>query len=78
MASDEKDIKDVLREERSRGRKQPVSTRAEQEARDREEAAIEAIEHGPEAVRELLRLWGVPEKEIEKRISAIRKSRPGF
>jgi hypothetical protein len=78
MTSSDKDLKDVLREERSRGRKQPVSTKAEQEAREREEAALEAIEDGPDAVRDLLRLWGVPESEIEKRIAAIRKSRPGF
>ena len=77
MPSD-KDLRDVMREERSRGRKQPVSTKAEQEAREREEAALEAIEHGPEAVRELLELWGVPEAEIQKRIAAIRKNRPDF
>lgn len=75
----EDDLRDVLREERSRGRKQPVNTQAEKEQRDREKAVLEIFRYGTEAeLRELLELWGFSKNEIEEKISAFRAARKRF
>ena len=70
----ERDLQDVLREERSRGRKQRVDIEAERIRRRREEAIREiATTPGMENdLRELLRSWGKSEKEIETAITAYR------
>lgn len=74
--ADEDDLRDVLREERSRGRKQPVNTQAQREQRERENAVLEIFRYGTEAdLRELLQLWGFSKTEIEERISAFRRAR---
>lgn len=70
----ERDLQDVLREERSRGRKQPVNTEAARKQRERENAVREiATTPGMEnELRELLRSWGKSEKEIETAVTAYR------
>jgi hypothetical protein len=70
----ERDLQDVLLEERSRGRKQRVDIEAERIRRRREEAIREiATTPGMENdLRELLRSWGKSEKEIETAVTAYR------
>ena len=70
----ERDLQDVLREERSRGRKQPVNTEAARKQRERENAIREiATTPGMEnELRELLRSWEKSEKEIETAVTAYR------
>jgi hypothetical protein len=70
----ERDLQDVLREERSRGRKQPVNTEAARKQSERENAIREiATTPGMEnELRDLLRSWGKSEKEIETAVTAYR------
>ncbi|MDP9267663.1 MAG: hypothetical protein M3P27_04975 [Acidobacteriota bacterium] len=76
--SREDDLRDVLREERSRGRKRPVDTAAERDQREREAAVLEIYRHGTENdLRELLRIWDFSVEEIEAKVSAFRKVRAG-
>ena len=78
MAGKDKDkeraLQDVLREERSRGRKQRVDIEAERIRRQREDAIREiATAPGMEnELRNLLRSWGKSEKEIEAAVTAYR------
>ena len=70
----ERDLHDVLREERSRGRKQRVDIEAERIRRRRENAIREiATTPGMEnELKDLLRSWGKSEKEIETAVTAYR------
>lgn len=70
----ERDLHDVLREERSRGRKQRVDIEAERIRRRREEAIREiATTAGMEnELRDLLRSWGKSDQEIETAVTAYR------
>ena len=70
----ERDLQDVLRDERSRGRKQPVNTEAVRKQRERENA-IREIATAPgmeDELRELLRSWGKSAQEIEAAVTAYR------
>ncbi len=72
----ERDLHDVLREERSRGRKQPVNTEAVREQRERAAAVLEVFRHGTEqGFRELLHLLGFSNQEIEEKLKAFRAAR---
>ena len=76
--SREDDLRDVLREERSRGRKRQVDTAAEQEQREREAAVLQIFRYGTENdLRELLRIWDFGVEQIEAKVSAFRKLRGG-
>lgn len=68
----ERDLRDVLREERGRG--QRVDIEGERTRRQREEAIREiAMTPGMESeLRELLRTWGKTDSEIEAAITAYR------
>lgn len=68
------DLRDVLREERSRGRKQHLDIEAERVQRRREQAIREiATLPGMEnELRELLRSWGKSEREVEAAVIAYR------
>jgi hypothetical protein len=60
------DLDDVLREERSRGKKQPISTDAIKEQADRRDAVLRILRRGTrEDLRALLKTWGYSEVEIE-------------
>jgi hypothetical protein len=72
----ERDLPDVLREERSRGRKQPVNTEAARKQREREMAVLEVFRHGTEQnFLELMRLLGFSDREIEEKLKAFRAAR---
>jgi hypothetical protein len=72
----ERDLQDVLREERSRGRKQPLDTDAAREQRERHAAVLEVFRHGTEqGFRELLHLLGFSDQEIEEKLKAFRAAR---
>lgn len=76
MPTSDDDLKDVLREECSRGRKQPVNTEAERRQREREARVLEVFRYGTEHdLRELLELLRFSEDEIREKISAFRKLR---
>ncbi len=73
MTERDDELKDVLREERSRGRKRPVDTEAERKLREQRQAILEIARHGTEAdLRQLLEGWDFSEKEIEEAIRAFR------
>jgi hypothetical protein len=68
----ERELRDLMREERSRGRKRRVDIEAERVIRRREEA-IRDIASAPgreNELRELLRAWGKTDEEIEKAVTA--------
>ena len=76
MKPPHRDIGDLLRQERSRGRRRPVDVAAQREHREREEAVLEIFRHGTEDdLRQLLRIWDYPEDEIEQKIRAFRAAR---
>lgn len=77
MTSSDEDLKDVLRGERSRGRKQPGRASAEHTRKEKEKAVLEAM-RGPNpenALREALRTHGFSPTEIEEKIKIFRKLR---
>ncbi len=57
---------DVIREERSRGKKQPIDTDTVKKQRDRRDAVLQIFRHGTrEDLRALLKTWGFSSEEIE-------------
>ncbi len=60
------DLNDVIREESSRGRKQPINTAAINEKAERKEAVLRIFRRGTrEDLRALLKTWGYSKEEIE-------------
>ena len=60
------DLNDVIREERSRGKKQPVDTDAIKNQEERRNAVLQIFRCGArEDLRALLKTWGYPKEEIE-------------
>jgi len=74
MKDKDRDLDDVLREERSRGKKHRVDIEAERIRRRREDAIREiATTPGMESeLRELLRSWGKTDREIEAAVTVYR------
>ena len=59
-------LKDVIREESSRGRKRPIDTDAINEQAERRDAVPRILRRGTrEDLRALLKLWGYSSQEIE-------------
>ena len=72
----ERDLRDVSREERSRGRKQRVDIDAERQQKEQKAAVLEVFRHGTEQqFQELMRLLGFPEEEIGEKLKAFRAAR---
>jgi hypothetical protein len=60
------DLNDVIREERSRGKKQPISTDAIKKQEERRNAVLKIFRRGTrEDLRALLKTWGYSKEEIE-------------
>jgi hypothetical protein len=60
------DLNDVIREESSRGRKQPINTAAINEKAERRDAVLRTLRRGKrEDLRALLETWGYSKEEIE-------------
>lgn len=60
------DLNDLIREERSRGKKQPVDTDAIRNQRERTDAVLRIFRRGTrEDLRALLTTWGYSEQDIE-------------
>ena len=60
------DLKDVIREESSRGSKRPIDTEAINQQADRREAVLRILRRGTrEDLRDLLKAWGYSSQEIE-------------
>jgi len=60
------DLNDVIREERSRGKKQPVNTDAIKNQEERKNAVLQIFRRGTrEDLRRLLKTWGYSAEEIE-------------
>ena len=60
------DLKDVIREESSRGQRRPVDTDAINEQAERRDAVLRILRHGTrEDLRALLKIWGYSRQEIE-------------
>lgn len=60
------DLTDVLREERSRGKKQPVNTDAIKSQEERRNAVLQIFRRGTrEDLRALLKAWNYSTDEIE-------------
>lgn len=60
------DLDDVIREERSRGKKQPVDTDATKNQQERRNAVLQIFRRGTrEDLRALLKAWGYSKEEIE-------------
>ena len=60
------DLSDVIREERSRGKKQPVNTEAIKNQEERRQAVLQIFRRGTrEDLRALLKTWGYSKDEIE-------------
>ncbi|HEY1679633.1 MAG TPA: hypothetical protein VGG04_18090 [Candidatus Sulfotelmatobacter sp.] len=64
------DLDDVIREERSRGKKQPIDTDAIKNQEERRNAVLQIFRRGTrEDLRSLLKTWGYSKEEIEAAIS---------
>jgi len=60
------DLNDVIREKRSRGKKQPVNTDAIRNQEERRNAALQIFRRGTrEDLRALLKTWGYSDEKIE-------------
>ena len=60
------DLDDVIREERSRGKKRPVNTEAINRQAERREQVLRILRRGTrEDLRALLKVWGYSSQEIE-------------
>ena len=60
------DLNDVIREERSRGKKQPINTDAIKNQEERRNAVLRIFRRGTrEDLRALLGTWGYSTEEIE-------------
>ncbi len=70
------DLKDVIREEGSRGRKRPVDTEAINQQAERSDAVLRILRHGTrDDLRALLKVWGYSNAGIEailKEYDAVR------
>jgi hypothetical protein len=76
MTKRDDDLRDVLREERSRGRKQQVDIDAERLQRERKDQIEKIRMEGTEdQLRALLRSWGISETKIEAAVSVFRSVR---
>jgi hypothetical protein len=63
------DLKDVIREEGSRGKKRPIDTDAIREQAERKAAVLRIFRRGTrEDLRALLKAWGYSREEIETAI----------
>ena len=63
------DLKDVIREETSRGKKRPVDIDAIREQEKRTDAVLNIFRRGTrEDLRALLKAWGYSKEEIEAAI----------
>lgn len=73
------DLKDVIREESSRGKKRPIDTDATNEQAERRDAVLRILRRGTrENLRSLLKTWGYSKEEIEaalKEYDAAREQR---
>jgi hypothetical protein len=60
------DLKDVIREESSRGQKRPIDTDAINKQAERRDAVLRILRRGTrEDLRSLLKTWGYSKEEIE-------------
>ena len=60
------DLNDVIRKERSRGKKQPIDTAAIKAQEGRRNAVLQIFRRGTrEDLRVLLKVWGYAKEEIE-------------
>lgn len=60
------DLKDVIRQESSRGQKRPIDTDATNEQAERRDAVLRTLRRGTrEDLRALLKTWGYSKEEIE-------------
>jgi hypothetical protein len=60
------DLKDVIREESSRGKKRPLDTDAISKQAERRDAVLNIFRRGTrEDLRSLLKAWGYSKEEIE-------------
>jgi hypothetical protein len=60
------DLKDVIREEGSRGKKRPIDTDAINQQAERRDAVLRILRRGTrEDLRALLKTWGYSREEIE-------------
>jgi hypothetical protein len=60
------DLDDVIREERSRGKRRPVDTEAVNQQAARRDAVLRILRRGTrEDLRDLLKAWGYSGQEIE-------------
>jgi hypothetical protein len=60
------DLKDVIREESSRGKKRPVDTEAINQQAERRGAVLRILRRGTrEDLGKLLKVWGYSSQEIE-------------
>lgn len=65
------DLSDVIREERSRGKKQPVDTDAFKKQEERRIAVLRIFRGGTrEELRSLLKTWGYSNEEVEAALRA--------
>jgi len=70
------DLKDVIREETSRGRKRPVDTVAINAQAERKSAVLRIFRHGTrEELRALLKSWGYSNEQIETVLSEFDAAR---
>jgi hypothetical protein len=61
------DLDDVIREERSRGKKRPLNSEAIREQEDRRDAVLRIFRRGTrEELRALLTTWSYSKEEIEE------------
>jgi hypothetical protein len=66
MVKKDDDLDDVIREERSRGRKRPIDTEAINQQAERRDAVLRIFRRGTrEDLRALLKVWGYSSQEIE-------------
>ena len=60
------DLNSVIREERSRGKKQPIDTDALKKQEERRDAVLRIFRRGTrEDLRSLLEAWGYSQEEID-------------
>jgi hypothetical protein len=65
------DLDDVIREERSCGKKRPVNTEAINQQAERRDAVLCILRRGTrEDLRALLKVWGYSSQEIEAALNA--------
>jgi hypothetical protein len=64
------DLKDVIREETSRGKKRPIDIDAINAQAERRDAVLRILRRGTrEDLRALLKAWGYSKEEIEAKLS---------